>query len=91
MDEVCPWSDTRTEAKNEGPKLIHTIAEMSHSNSLTGRRRRGSPTNKIMKTSQAVIRTPAHRGSFGNSMTRAIAEPRSSARSVLMMAISERT
>lgn len=50
----------------------------------------GVLTNKMTKTSQTVMRTPDHNGSFGNSMTSAIAEPRSSARSVLMIAISAR-
>ena len=77
--------------KNGGFEHGHTMAAMSHSNNLTGRRRRGSPTNSMMKTSEAVMRTPAHNGSFGNSMTRPMAEPRSSARSVLIMAISART
>ena len=46
---------------------------------------------RIKRTSKEVRRTPAQRGSFGKSRLRAIADPMSSARSVLMMAISEQT
>jgi hypothetical protein len=44
-----------------------------------------------MKTSTPVRRTVDHRGSFGKSKLRPIAEPSNSARSVLMIAISHRT
>lgn len=69
----------------------HAIAVMSHLNTLTGCRRRGSQTNRMKKTSQVVIRTPAHSGGFGKSTTGPMAEPRNSARSVLIIAVSART
>ena len=46
---------------------------------------------KNTRTSVAVSRTADHNGSLGNRRTRPIADPRSSARSVLMIAISHKT
>jgi hypothetical protein len=42
------------------------------------------------KTSKAVTSTPAHSGILGKIRHSAIAEPNSSARSVLMIAISQK-
>jgi len=42
----------------------------------------------MIRTSKEVRRTPAHRGSLGKMRFKAIAEPRSSAKSVEIMAIS---
>lgn len=59
------------------------------SNNRTGRPvREGSPMMRKIKTSTPVRRTADHRGSFGKSRERPIAEPSNSARSVLTMAIS---
>ena len=76
-------------AKRKG--LGHTSAMTVYSNTLTGRPwpREGSPSIKNIKTSEAVINTATQSGRAGNNRHRPIAEPRSSARSVLTMAISE--
>ena len=66
------------------------MAAMAISNALTGFPPRGSLRAKRTSTSEAVMRTPAHKGSFGKRRQRAIADPSSSARSVAMMAISDR-
>ena len=55
----------------------------------TGLPWRGSAKARIKRTSKEVRRTPAQRGSLGNKRLRAIADPSSSARSVLIMATSE--
>lgn len=67
-----------------------TRLAIKYSNILTGRPRSGSPRARRNITSNAVMRTPAHSGKEGNSKQRAMAEPKSSARSVEIMAISER-
>lgn len=64
---------------------------MINSKDRTGRLRSGSAKARIKRTSKEVRRTPAQRGSFGKSRLRAIADPMSSAKSVLMIAISEQT
>ena len=64
---------------------------MINSKDRTGRLWSGSAKARIKRTSKEVRRTPAQRGSFGKSRLRAIADPRSSAKSVLMMPISEQT
>ncbi len=43
------------------------------------------------RTSAAVSKTPPYKGSFGNKRQRPMAEPRSSAKSVEIMAISDKT
>ena len=67
---------------------VRTKTPMRNSKDRTGRPWRGSENARIKRTSKAVRRTPAQRGSFGKSRLRAMADPRSSAKSVLMMAIS---
>lgn len=62
---------------------------MQSSNTRTGLPAMGSRSASSTKTSDAVRRTPPQSGSFGKSMQSAMADPSSSARSVLMMAISE--
>jgi hypothetical protein len=70
---------------------VPTNIPIMNSKDRTGRPRRGSENARIRRTSNAVRRTPAQRGSFGKIRLRAIADPRSSAKSVLMMAISAKT
>lgn len=67
-----------------------TIAPIRYSNILTGLDLSGLLKARMRITSDAVKRTPAQSGSEGKSRMRAMAEPSISARSVLMMAISER-
>jgi hypothetical protein len=64
-----------------------------NSNILTGRPwpREGPVKNKNIKTSAAVSTTPAQRGSLGIKRQNPMAEPSNSARSVEMMAISDKT
>lgn len=50
-----------------------------------------SPRARMKTTSVAVRRTATGRGRLGNSNTKPIADPRSSARSVLMIASSDST
>jgi hypothetical protein len=69
---------------------IRTKIPMTNSKDRTGRPWIGSAKARIKRTSKAVKRTPAQRGSLGKSKLSAIADPRSSAKSVLMMAISEK-
>jgi hypothetical protein len=64
---------------------------ISISKILTGLFLKGSPTNNMTSTSDAVINTAAQSGTFGNSMTIAIADPSISARSVQIIAISADT
>lgn len=66
---------------------------MTNSKTLTGRPlpREGSAKARNMSTSAAVKTTPAQSGNFGKMRQSPIAEPRSSARSVDMIAISEST
>lgn len=65
-----------------------TSAAINHSKNFTGLPLSGSPNARINSTSHHVNNTPAHKGNLGIIMQRAIADPSSSARSVLMMAIS---
>lgn len=44
-----------------------------------------------IRTSAAVRKTPPYSGNFGNIRQKPMAEPRSSARSVEIMAISDKT
>jgi len=78
-------------AREENPKKVLTRPAIRISNILTGFPRRGSPIPRMMMTSKAVIKTPCQSSSLGKSMQSAIADPRSSARSVAIMAISART
>ena len=68
----------------------HTIAAISNSNILNGRLRKGSPMPRMRMTSNAVMRTPCQSSNLGKSKQRAMAEPNSSAKSVAIMATSER-
>ena len=67
-----------------------TIPAIKSSNSRTGRPPSGSLSARNTRTSEAVMSTPAHRGSFGNNRHSAMPDPSSSARSVATMAISAR-
>ena len=67
-----------------------TITAVNHSSNFTGCCQRGSPTNRITKTSQVAMRTPSYDRSFWTSMTRSTVELRSPARLVHMMAIPAR-
>lgn len=71
-------------------EAVLTMAEMRNSNKRTGRPRRGSPIARTNMTSKAVIRTPCQSSSLGNSMHSAMADPKSSARSVATIATSAR-
>jgi hypothetical protein len=72
-------------------KDVHTRIPINNSKDRTGRPWSGSAKARTKRTSHDVRRTPPQIGSLGKSRLRAIAEPRSSAKSVLMMAISEMT
>lgn len=72
-------------------RVTHTNTAMSNSKRRTGRPPNGLPRARSNNTSEAVRRTPAHRGRRGNNRQSAMADPSNSARSVLMIAISERT
>jgi hypothetical protein len=67
-----------------------TIAAIRSSNIFAGLPPRGSPIARRKTTSQAVINTPCQSSSFGKSKQSAIADPRSSERSVAIMATSDR-
>ena len=67
-----------------------TKTAMISSKSLCGRPGVGLQKASMRNTSEAVIRTPAHNGKEGKRSEMAVAEPRSSAKSVLIMAISQR-
>lgn len=62
-----------------------------NSNNFTERRcpREGSPISRKMRTSLAVMRTAAHSGRVGKSRQRPMADPSNSAKSVLIIAISQ--
>ena len=67
---------------------VKTRAVIKSSKSLTGFPRVGLQKPRMRNTSTVVTSTPAHNGRVGNSITSAVADPSSSARSVLTMAIS---
>jgi hypothetical protein len=64
---------------------------MRNSKLLTGLLRKGSLRSNKKSTSVAVSRTAVQSGMLGNSRTMAIADPSNSARSVLIIATSDRT
>jgi hypothetical protein len=66
-----------------------TRAAIIHSKTFAGLEQSGLASPRINKTSAPVIRTPPQSGRAGNRRESAIADPRSSARSVLTMATSE--
>jgi hypothetical protein len=88
-DEHCEDLDSNSTKVEYASCWELTSAAMIHSNIFIGLEHSGLPRASINKTSAPVIRTPAQSGRAGNRRQSAIAEPRSSARSVLMMATSE--
>ena len=86
--KVLPRGISKAEKK---AKRLHTIKAMRNSKSLTGLELSGSRNPSMRSTSNTVMRSPPQIGSFGKSKHRAMAEPRSSARSVAIIAISEIT
>jgi hypothetical protein len=86
--------DLETKSIDRGWKKkrkMPTMQAIRISNIFTGLPRRGSPIARRTMTSKAVINTPCQSSSFGKSKQSAIADPRSSARSVAIMATSART
>lgn len=75
---------------SEEEGFSHTSAAMTPSNSFTGLLFSGFSMARSNMTSVAVSKTVDHNGSAGNRRTSAIADPSISAKSVQMMAISER-
>lgn len=72
-------------------KYILTRPAIRSSNIRTGLPRRGSPNPRMINTSKAVNSTPCQSSSFGKSIHRAMADPSNSARSVAMIATSDKT